>query len=321
MNCLTHGKSWKRGGRPFQSYKINSQVFKRRLLYTARSRSRMVYAEVKDESGTILIIPLIKNRNGTLYSLSNVNGLKNYDIIFDTSQEPLKVVKGIDFFFDSVSNRVELDDVTQMSPLIKWTEHSDHDVVIEKIEQIRIPYQSSYEDYISGLSKSAKQNIRTAYNRMNNDNRNYSFKCYFGEPIPPDKQQKILNVCCKRRSEKYHNASVLHSFYLKYLDWITEECQTNHFAFNAVLEIDGEVAAFMSGFENRFEDEISIPRLAIDATFSRYSPGIILLNETAKVLTETQRTKFFDLYGATAPYKKQMGGQLYYKYRIIKEVK
>jgi len=36
----------------------------------------MVYAEVKDENGTILIIPLIKNRNKTLYSLINVKEAK-----------------------------------------------------------------------------------------------------------------------------------------------------------------------------------------------------------------------------------------------------
>lgn len=285
-------------------------------MYTFKQRLRIVYAEIVDDGRTVMILPLMKDSGGKIFSLSSMNGLKNYDAIYDIAETREYLMKCVEFFFSETEGDIELDDVSDNSPIVDWAEQNPVQIEKEEIEQIRIPYPTTHEEYIAGLTKNAKQNIRTAYNRMRSDEKSFQFEFYEGQPVPEKEHRELLNVYCKRRREKYHNASVIHSLYLKYLDWITKECQNDENSINAVLKIDGRVAAFMSGFRNIQRREVSIPRLAIDADFSRYSPGVVLLNETAKALIKSRAIQFLDLYGNTAPYKKQMGGQLYYKYKI-----
>ena len=40
--------------------------------------------------------------------------------------------------------------------------------------------EETYDDYFSSLTKHAKQNIRTAYNRMSTDQKSYECKLYGG---------------------------------------------------------------------------------------------------------------------------------------------
>lgn len=72
-----------------------------------------------------------------------------------------------------------------------------------------------------------------------------------------------------------------------------------------VLEIDGTPAAFMIVY--RHHNRLLMPKLAIDTTFSRYSPGILLILEASKMWID-EGIADFDMCRGDERYKKEMGG-------------
>ena len=57
---------------------------------------------------------------------------------------------------------------------------------------------------------------------------------------------------------------------------------------------------------------VIIPRLSINDDFLKYSPGIVLINETAKKLAENKNIDNLDLSKGDEKYKLSMGGEVYY---------
>ena len=88
----------------------------------------------------------------------------------------------------------------------------------------------------------------------------------------------------------------------------------------SVLYIDNEIAAFMLGFQDRAHDSVVLPKLAIADGFDFYSPGLILINETAKKFIETRRCANIDLCEGDEKYKKVMGGEEYLTYKLKIEI-
>lgn len=72
-----------------------------------------------------------------------------------------------------------------------------------------------------------------------------------------------------------------------------------------VLEIDHQPASFLIVYRHR--DHLLMPRLAIDTSFGRYSPGILLILEAAKRWM-TEGVVDFDMCRGDERYKKEMGG-------------
>lgn len=60
-----------------------------------------------------------------------------------------------------------------------------------------------------------------------------------------------------------------------------------------------------------------VPRLAINPKFSRYSPGIILINETMKLCESEFGYTEFDLSKGIEQYKIAMGGEKYLRNKYI----
>ena len=69
-----------------------------------------------------------------------------------------------------------------------------------------------------------------------------------------------------------------------------------------VLEIDHQPASFMIVYRHR--DHLLMPRLAIDTSFGRYSPGILLILEAAKRWM-TEGVVDFDMCRATKDTKRK----------------
>ena len=73
-----------------------------------------------------------------------------------------------------------------------------------------------------------------------------------------------------------------------------------------VLHIDDQPAAFMIVYRHR--NHLLMPKLAIDTSFSRYSPGILLILEASKRWID-EGVADFDMCRGDERYKKEMGGQ------------
>lgn len=177
-------------------------------------------------------------------------------------------------------------------------------------ECVKIAFNEDYDEYYRILSKHARQNLRTAYNRLKSDNLNYSLDFYCGK-IDKKLANQLKRLYLNRRVKKYKNMNFFKKLIYTIDEPISKVCFSLKNSFSAVLRVNGKIACFMSGVVKN--GEVIVPRLAIDDEFSRYSVGVILVNETIKKLI---KMKLFtlDLAMGTEAYKLQMGGVVYSVY-------
>lgn len=173
---------------------------------------------------------------------------------------------------------------------------------------VKIDYSADYEAYYGSLSKHARQNLRTAYNRLKTDNLEYKFEFIEGR-VSSKLASKLKGLYLNRRAKKYSNMSIVKKLIYKIDEPISKVCFNLKNSFSAILYIHGKIAGYMAGVIKN--GEALVPRLAIDDYFSRYSAGVILVNETVKELIKKEIFTL-DLATGTETYKTQMGGVLYY---------
>ena len=184
--------------------------------------------------------------------------------------------------------------------------------------QCGIGLKNSYEEYFAGLSKHTRQNIRTAYNRLNTDGRTYSMEIWRDKKIPRRLMNQLLDRMYERKISEYGiSVNRLKLAYIKNIDFQTAYQRTWKDNYCAIFRVDGEIAAFLLGVISGAS--LLVPRLAINEEFERYSPGILMLNELAKTFDESQEIRFIDLQSGAEPYKLTMGGQVYNHYVLTYE--
>lgn len=173
----------------------------------------------------------------------------------------------------------------------------------------RIIVRTSYEEHIQSLTKSVRQNIRTAYNRLATDNKTYRI-LYLDNQGYRKYINEIQYLSLKRHQERYHSkTSIIKRIFLKYFSFATLMYKKSSQSLTFLLLIDEKPAAMMNGLIRG--NHYIIPRLAIDSDFKRYSPGMILVNEALKHLMETHDQINFDLSYGHEKYKFDMGAETY----------
>lgn len=201
---------------------------------------------------------------------------------------------------------------------VKWFKIYPNDPLLSYADTPLLPYNgariiinSHYENYFCSLSKSVRQNIRTAYNRINSDNKSFEFisldNLGYKQNI-----DNFLYLSKKRHLERYKKkTSFFKNYFLKYLNFATLLYKKVPYSLSFLLKINGKPAAMMNGLLKN--NHYIIPRLAIDSDFKRYSPGIILVNEAIKYLLSNYNYKSlnFDLSFGIEKYKFDMGAELY----------
>lgn len=175
---------------------------------------------------------------------------------------------------------------------------------------VAIDFSEGYDAWRQSLSKSARQNLRTSYNRLAVDGKSLNINVIAGGGKSPLKFDEIINLYCRRHQLRYGvKVNCLKRFFLKHFNFATEIYRRCGHALTFVVVIDGEMAAFMSGLVSR-NGRFVVPRLSIDDRFSRYSPGVLLINETIKQLADRGVT-VLDLSRGVEKYKFAMGGENY----------
>ena len=80
----------------------------------------------------------------------------------------------IEFLFGEIkSPKIRIDRVREGSKLAVIMDKGIEGYLIKRraIENVKIAFNNGYSEWINGLSKSVRQNVRTAYNRLNTDGR------------------------------------------------------------------------------------------------------------------------------------------------------
>ena len=177
---------------------------------------------------------------------------------------------------------------------------------------VAVTLPQTYDIYFASLSKSVRQNIRTAYNRLAKNNLHFQLEVFEkrdSQKIPWEHLKKMYQLRNGfRKEKKYWKSQLYHwldyGFHGEQDMFDFEAIRKTDFTL-AVLKINEEIAAYFFGFKN--QKTIEINRVVINDQFKFYSPGLILFNEYIK--TAISQLECIDLTVGDEKYKFDLGGK------------
>ncbi len=335
-NCIFRLKNdWKRlideeTGKIYLTYSFHRLIW---IIYSIRKiinrklykDFRIKYYYVKDiKKGVVLILPLCVNlQTKEIHFIGNLFSVGYNDAIYKTSN-----IEYIDYIFMYIKRYYEgykflfddllYDSIISRSGCLKKNTQS-----YTTRECFAINISGDRETWFSGLTKSTRQNLRTAYNRMKTDNVTYKLEQY--EKAPNYIKMQLYILYKKRLNEIIDKEEIIKDD--RFIDKlkIYFHCNTNVFFLgSSILKRGKIVVMYMNDKPSAFwihfseNDGIIVPRLSIDTSFGRYSPGGILISEYLNKNINNINTSNFrlDLSRGNEPYKKVYGGKLYYNYML-----
>lgn len=164
---------------------------------------------------------------------------------------------------------------------------------------------AAHADYLASLSKNARQNLRTAYNRLGRD----GHTCGLRMAAHPNRRElgEVMRIYERRHAERYGVSSGwLRSMYLRHINYSTRSLTHCAEGLTAMLMIDGRVAAFMAGYLR--DGRYIVPRLSVSDDFLFYSPGILLIDQVAQWMIGRGHS-VLDLAQGDEKYKYKMGAE------------
>lgn len=210
--------------------------------------------------------------------------------------------------------------------LIDFLKIKEGDPMLEAVQNpavsarcVEIPFEEGYDAWFKGLSASVRQNLRTAYNRLATDGLEYTFEVFAGDTLPTFPTKEIVSLYCRRHEERYGvRTSRFKRWFLEHQSFATRYYRFAENAYTSLLRINGRPAAFLSGLHSGKENGkvLTVPRLSINDEFKRYSPGMMLVNETIRQLAGTSAIRTLDLSQGEETYKYKLGGKPYHLYRF-----
>lgn len=303
----------------YQSFFINKLLYERMIVYSLQRKYTPYYYEIREEGKTVLIVPLCRYwKTKTFCSLGNVNGFQVYDFVYDKATQYTELKSYVEFFLRELRwTGIELSHMPPQSMAYRCLcELLSDKKSISEYENVAISLEKGYLTWYESLSKNSRQNIRTAYNRLEKAELAVRLDIYRGQRISRRMLNKLLEIYFERHESRYAvRTSLAKRLYLKYFDFSTAYQQDYRNNMYAVLFINNEIAGFMSGVVERDNASFIVPRLSIVSKFAKYSPGVMLINEFAKQ-AESQGIRTLDLSKGNERYKTVMGGEIYYTYTL-----
>ncbi len=305
----------------FEWHKVVLSFLKKAAL-TKRLLKIQYFTVQNDKNQVIVVGFFFINRYGTNKRLefSHILGPSDYyDFVYSENDITLNAVKEIistirkDFNATSVSISM----IKECSSIAKYLSQ-DSTVLKTELPAVAIHLEKNYEEYLQSLSKSVKQNIRTAYNRLKRDELDYKLTILDRNNVPSIDFNKLKELYALRNSfrKEKHNWKVktfqaLNNGFSGPADMFDlNELKQTDFTLG-LLEFKNEVAAYFFGFERN--GKIEINRVVINDAFKFYSPGMILFNEYIKIAFE-QNLKVLDLTNGDEKYKFDLGGKMHNVY-------
>jgi hypothetical protein len=191
------------------------------------------------------------------------------------------------------------------------------------LECVAVHINDDYESYLKSLSKSVRQNLRTARNRVTKKELNFDYRLLDNKDIDNIDFQMLKNLYFQRNQHKNEEKIYWKTRITKFLDhgfceekdmFDVAKIKETDFSLG-LLYLDKNLVAYFFGF--RVGDRIEINRVVINDDFRFYSPGLLLLNEYIK--TEIPKgLKTFDLTLGGEKYKYDLGGETHMVYNLKK---
>lgn len=304
----------------YQTYPIQKKIASCLPMYAIPQKWRPVYVEVLENKKPVLIAPLCKYLHSNRWGIiGHFNGVQSFDFIYAKDISNEKMREYVVFMIKELRiGELEIRNMPETSAVYQAIKETGRFSAIQESENVNIYFGTNYGDYLQNLSKSTRQNIRTAYNRLKTDHLDFRLEYSSRTIIKKTVSDQLIDIYCKRHESRYSvSTSKFKKFYLKNYDFSTR-CQ-RFYKDNvcAILYIDERIAAFLSGLIDENANSAVIPRLSINEEFKRYSPGIVLINEVAKKFTGTEHIGNLDLSKGSENYKLTMGGHIYRSFDFV----
>jgi len=196
-------------------------------------------------------------------------------------------------------------------------------VQINPLACVAITLPNEFKDYLNLLSTNAKQNLRTAQNRLRKNNLHTDFSLLGRNDLEKIDFQSLKRIYKDRNRSKEGSQSWqsklyvnLDSIFKGYPDMfdLMETLETDFSL--GVLRINGNLAAYFFGFCKK--QSIEINRVAIVHEYKFYSPGILLFHEFIKNHI-SKGLRVVDLTVGDEKYKYDLGGKTHEVFNITFE--
>ena len=296
---------------PYQSYAFCHTVAGDYRFSHLRFALTPVFYEIRKDGRTVIIFPLWKKPGfpHCEYYLFPDFCLAGYlDPIYAADCADEDFAQGLSLLSQALNAPVTLRRVNEKSAFGRYLKTVNPPT--DTVPCVRLPFPEGYDAYYAGLSKSVRQNLRTAYNRLNRDQKTIELTVCRTEPFEPALWQEALRIHVKRkRLRDGIREDWLHSYAAHHHDPLEKALKNNgpHMLF--LLTVDGVGAAYFAGFLSNDGLSVVVPRLSIDDDFKFYSPGLVMLVEAIKYLEANTAIRCIDLCHGEQTYKYAMGGQ------------
>lgn len=265
-----------------------------------------------------------RGRHKGIHILGSGGETDYHDFIYDSNVS----VEMVDFFlrelFNNGQKALYLPQFLKGTILSKWAEV--HNIKPKRINECaHIPVIGSYDIYWANLKKNVRQNVRTAINRLEKDEKKYNLSIFKNQRLATNLASDLEVVYEDRRIAKrqrgYKNwffENIRNIQKSQYNIMFETKVRSNN-SFAAVFYIESEIAAFCYGLARN--NDICIMQVAIKETYAKYSPGMLMLNEIIKNLysdVSNDKPIYLDLTNGNESYKYQLGGKKHYtEYYVI----
>ena len=286
---------------------------------------RELNAVCRDNNGHVIVVaPMLYQRKsdgchvwlrGVWTSAGHLDFVYNpeqysYEIFSEIIDETVKKLGKCFFHFTKIHEK---------SLTVKHIERKFHGVYEKRIEECAsIVLPETYDAWFSSLKKSAKQNVRTAYNRMNREGLSFEFIFRDNEPMKDEEYKEMIGLYSQRLAQKNslkERAIILHILkFLKTINPMTKALQNMKNTSCGIIRINKEIAGCFWGVSSN-DRRLIIPRLSINNKYGVYCPGGLLIAEAIKKLIELDgKYTEFDLSCGDEPYKYVYGADPHYNY-------
>lgn len=191
-----------------------------------------------------------------------------------------------------------------------------------RLISVSLNLPSSEDLYLKMLSKSSKQNLRTANNRLKKDNKILEFVL--------DDLTVNKSLCLKIKKSRLKKKNFEPNKIKAIKNWLFKKLTIGFPNYNPFLTdanshimsayCDGELAAFFNYGIDPYRKCVSIMTAGTNETYARYSPGMLLMYEFIKhTMKNNDNISIIDFTRGDEHYKYALGGenQIIHSVRLI----
>lgn len=288
--------------------------------FLTKKINRLIYFEVnfEQESKVAGFFYVTKTLKGNIITFGHLLGPSDYyDILHTpnvTSEQLRSMLQQIEKDYKAIATKfIHI----KASSLIYQAIEGLPGVELSSLDCVAIKLPDTYEIYFQNLSKSVRQNIRTAYNRASKNKVSFQLEVFTKEDRDQINWEHLKELNQKRnhfRKQKMFWKSAIY-YQLDYLfnkekDLFDYEATKQTDFTLAILKMNEETAAYSFGFQ--MNNSLEINRVVINDDFKFYSPGLVLFNEF--IQQNIQHLDVIDLTVGDEKYKFDLGGEKHFIY-------